>query len=81
MFFVGAYVPLTTEGTIMIDGILASCYTDFPHDLAHLAVKPMQKFTEIIEWIFGNEFGFSLYVGTAMELGKLILPGGQYWSY
>ena len=43
MFFVGAYVPLTTEGTIMIDGILASCYTDFPHDLAHLAVKPMQK--------------------------------------
>ena len=36
----------------MVDGMLASCYADFPHDLAHLIVKPMQKFADVMEWIF-----------------------------
>ena len=78
--FAGAYVPLTTEGTIVVDEMLASCYADFDHDLAHLIVKPMQKFAEMMDWIFGNELGFPVYVGTARQLGKLILPDGQFWS-
>ena len=76
----GAYVPLTTEDTIIVDGMLASCYADFDHDLAHLIVTPMQKFSEIVEWLFGNDFGFPVYVGTARQLGELILPNGQYYS-
>ena len=65
----------------MVDGVLASCYADFDHDLAHFTTTPMQNFADVTEWIFGNEFGFPLYVGTARQLGKLILPDGQYWSY
>ena len=70
----GAYVPLTAEGKIMGDGILASCYSGFPHDLAGITITPMQKFGEVMGWIFGDDFGFSVYVGTAKQLGKFILP-------
>lgn len=32
----GAYVPLTASGTLLVDGILASCYTNAEnHELAH----------------------------------------------
>ena len=79
--FIGAYAPLTTEGTILVDGILASCYADCHHDLAHLSITPMQKFTEVMEWIFGTDFGFPVYVVTANQLGQLMLPDGQHWSY
>ena len=79
--FVDAYVPLTTEGTIVVDGILASCYIDITHDLAHLPMIPMQRFSETLEWIFGNGFGYPTYVSTARQLGKLILPDGQYLSF
>ena len=80
-FVAGAYVPLTAEGKIMVDGMLASCYADFDHDLAYLITTPMQKFAEIMEWIFGTDFGFPVYVGTTRQLGQLMLPDGQYWSY
>ena len=36
----------------MVDGILASCYASFDHDLAHIAMTPIQWFPEIIEGIF-----------------------------
>ena len=77
----GAYVPLTAEGKIMGDGILASCYSGFPHDLAHITITPMQKFGEVMGWIFGDDFEFPVYVGTAKQLGKLILPDDKYWGY
>ena len=32
----GAYVPLTEDGNILVDGVLASCYASFDHGLAHL---------------------------------------------
>ena len=34
---VGAYVPLTEKGTILVDGVLVSSYTNVDHSLAHLA--------------------------------------------
>ena len=80
-YFTGVYVPLTTNGKIMVDGILTSCYADFDHDLAHLTITPIQKFAEVMEWIFGNDLGFSVYVGSARQLGQLMLPEGQYLSY
>ena len=80
-YFVGAYVPLTANGKILVDGMLVSCYADFDHDLAHMMVTPMEMFAEVMEWIFGNYLGFPVYVGTARQLGQLILPDGQYWTY
>ena len=35
-------MPLTMEGNIIVDGVLASCYASFDHDLAHIAMAPMQ---------------------------------------
>ena len=65
----------------MVDGVLTSCYADVPHDLAHLTVTPMHQLTEVMGWIFGTDFGFPVYVGTVRQLGKMILPNGQYWHY
>ena len=65
----GAYVPITKEGNILVDGVLTSCYADFDHDLAHLTMTPMQWFPEIIDGILGDGTGFPAYVRIARELG------------
>ena len=41
----------------------------------------MQKFAVVMEWIFGTDFGFSVYVGTARQLDQVMPPDGQYWNY
>ena len=46
-FWAGAFVPLTKNGNIMVDGVLASCYASFDHDLAHFGMRPLQWFSEI----------------------------------
>ena len=56
-FVPGAYAPLLAEGRIMVDGVLASCYADFHHDLAHLMKIPMQRFPVLMKWIFGEDTG------------------------
>ena len=66
----GAYVPLTKEGNIVIDGVLASCYASFDHDLSHFATAPIQWFPKMIEWIFGDENGVSNFVQIAKYLGR-----------
>ena len=52
--FLGAFVPLTKKGKIIVDGVLASCYAGFDHDLAHFLMSPMQHLSEVFEWTFGN---------------------------
>ena len=68
-FFTGAYIPLTTNGKIIVDEMLTSSYADIDHDLFHIMGTPMQTFTEVIEWIFGTDFGFPVYAVTAIQLG------------
>ena len=58
---------------IVVDGVLASCYAGFHHDLAHLTMIPMQRFLEVIEWTLGDDTGLSVFVNTAKEL-VMILP-------
>ncbi|KAI8483076.1 hypothetical protein Bbelb_392320 [Branchiostoma belcheri] len=38
----GFCAPLTKEGTIMADGVAASCYAVFDHDLSHKAFAPLR---------------------------------------
>ena len=61
------------EGTIVVDGVLASCYPAH-HDLAHIAMTPMRWFSKIFEWVFGNENGILGYVKMAEELGLWVTP-------
>ena len=44
-------MPLTAEGTIVVDGVLASCYASFDHDWAHLLTTPVRWFP----WLFEDE--------------------------
>ena len=70
----GAYTPLTNEGNIVIDGMLASCYAFSDHNLAHISVTPMLWFPEMIEWIFGMEKVSQGYVSILADLDELFLP-------
>ena len=67
--YVGAYVPLTKEGNIIFDEILASCYISIDHDLAHIGMMPIEWFPEIVQWIFGEDDGFSTFAKTTKKLG------------
>ena len=78
--FLGAYVPLTNNGKIVVDGVLASCYADFDHELAHFTMTPMQRFPDVMVWIFGEDTGFPVFVSTIRELGMLMLPFRQYFT-
>ena len=80
-YLIGAYVPLVMEGKVIVDGILASCYADFDHDLAHVIMTPMQILSKSMEWIFGEDAGFPVFVNTARELGMLLLPDEYIWQY
>ena len=68
------------EGGIVVDEVLASCYADFGHDLAHIMMTPMQWFSGKIEWIFGDDTRFQVYVSMFRELGILMLPYMQYFN-
>ena len=64
---VGTYAPLTKEGSIIVDNVLASCYGAYDNDLAHLAMTPMRMFPEIFNWIFNEDNGTPHFVTTAEE--------------
>ncbi|KAK7053134.1 hypothetical protein SK128_019607 [Halocaridina rubra] len=44
----GAYVPLTTEGTLVVDGSFTSCYASYKHDLVHAFVAPARTFPALL---------------------------------
>ena len=65
---------MTDEGNIVVDGILASCYASFDHDLAHFAMTPMKWFPELMEWMFGENNGIQGYVSFVKILGRYLMP-------
>ena len=71
---VGFYAPMTSDGNIVVDGVLASCYGSFDHDLAHISMMPIQCFPQTMEWIFGVDILSPDYVNFLQDIGQWVLP-------
>ncbi|XP_071531281.1 uncharacterized protein [Panulirus ornatus] len=44
----GAYVPLTKEGTLVVEGTLVSCYASYRHSLAHAFLAPARSYPMLL---------------------------------
>ena len=72
----GAHVPLTIEGNIVVDGILASCYP-VHHDLTHIVMTPILWFPGTIQSIFGENNGYQTYVNIFEVVSMWVGPNEQ----
>ena len=72
---------MTTEGNIIVNGILASCYPSVHHDVAHIGMIPIRLFPKMTEWIFGEGNESPDYVTMMEEISKWIFPEEQGWGY
>ena len=55
------YVPLTMEDSIIVDGVLAPCYTFVPNNLAHIGMIPARWFPYMIEQKYGENNRYQEY--------------------
>ena len=72
---------MTKEGIIMVNGVLASCYASFDHDIAHIGLTPIQWIPATVEWLIGEDGGIQTFLKIAKEAGRLILPHDHLWHY
>ena len=62
LLYTSAYTPLTEEGNILVDEVLASCYAVVDHDLGQLMMAPIKWFSETMQMIFGEDGGIPALV-------------------
>merc|ERR1712080_411361 len=49
---IGLYAPLTSQGNIVVDDTLATCYSDFDnHDLQNLAFMPFRWLYRLLDFV------------------------------
>ncbi|XP_059911513.1 indian hedgehog B protein-like [Gadus macrocephalus] len=75
----GAYAPLTAHGTLVVDGMLASCYAAVDgHELAHAAFAPLRLLGRW--WGGGREGGEGLHwYGRVLHwVGRKLLDPGRF---
>ncbi|XP_043247312.1 tiggy-winkle hedgehog protein-like [Amphibalanus amphitrite] len=74
----GAYVSLTAEGTIVVDGVLASCYASFDHDWAHAFTAPLRWMPELFEsHATRDDDGPRPVVETLKSFGRWLFPESE----
>ena len=64
----------------MVNGVLASCYANTDHDVAHIAMTPMHRFSAVMKRIFGDDTDYPVFVNTIREVATLLLPNEYFWN-
>lgn len=75
----GAFAPLTQQGTVVVDGVVASCYAVVEqHSLAHWAFSPLRF---IYSWTGStgrHSDGIHWYSRLLHWLGRMLLDAGSF---
>ncbi|KAJ8004487.1 hypothetical protein DPEC_G00136790 [Dallia pectoralis] len=71
----GAYAPLTQHGSLVVDGVLASCYAAMDqHQLAHRAFKPLRLLYGWTGWTGSTQGdGLHWYPCVLHWIGRILL--------
>uniref|UniRef100_A0A914UWB9 Hint domain-containing protein n=1 Tax=Plectus sambesii TaxID=2011161 RepID=A0A914UWB9_9BILA len=67
----GAYAPLTAEGTLLVNGVVASCYAATRHEkLAHFSMAPIRWLSYLTT--FERSSGLHFYAKLLMNIADVI---------
>ncbi len=75
----GAFAPLTQQGTVVVDGVVASCYAVVDqHSLAHWAFSPLRLIHSWTGSTGSHSDWIHWYSRLLQWLGKLLLDSGRF---
>lgn len=75
----GLYAPLTRSGSIVVDGVLASCYAALDsHGLAHWVLAPLRFFYSLMGPSEAQSDGLHWYPRLLQRLGRTLLDEGHF---
>ena len=64
---------MTMEGNIVVNGVLASCYAHYDHDVAHFALTPVYWFPGIVEALLNADNTTPEYLKAIEEVSSLFV--------
>lgn len=75
----GLYAPLTRHGSIVVNGVLASCYAAVnKHNLAHWTLAPLRFFYSFMVPSEPQTDGLHWYPRLLQWLGQMLLDAGHF---
>uniref|UniRef100_A0A3P8T8U1 Hedgehog protein n=1 Tax=Amphiprion percula TaxID=161767 RepID=A0A3P8T8U1_AMPPE len=75
----GLFAPLTQHGSIVVNGVLASCYAAVDsHRLSHWALAPLRFFYSLMGPSEAQSDGLHWYPRLLQRLGKMLLDAGHF---
>ncbi|XP_026151348.1 indian hedgehog B protein-like [Mastacembelus armatus] len=76
---IGLYAPLTQHGSIVVNGVLASCYAAVDnHYLAHWVLAPLRFFYSLVGPSELQTDGVHWYSWLLQKLGQMLLDAGHF---